>query len=227
MTRCIHCTRCIRFLTEIAGVQELGATGRGEDMEISTYIERALGSELSANIIDLCPVGALTSKPYAFVARPWELVKTESIDVTRCGRQQYPGRIRADAQVLRVLPRVNEAINEEWISDKTRYAIDGLTRRRLDRPYAGRHGAGPRRLARSARNRRRPAESGSRRTHRRDRRRSVRRRIDVRAEGAARRARRGQPRLPSGRSQARSALPRRLPVQHDDRRHREWPTLAC
>ena len=140
MTRCIHCTRCIRFLTEIAGVQELGATGRGEDMEIGTYIERALGSELSANIIDLCPVGALTSKPYAFMARPWELVKTESIDVL----DAVGSNIRVDsrdAQVLRVLPRVNEDINEEWISDKTRYAIDGLRRRRLDRPYAGRRGA--------------------------------------------------------------------------------------
>ncbi len=139
MTRCIHCTRCIRFLTEIAGVQELGATGRGEDMEISTYIERALGSELSANIIDLCPVGALTSKPYAFMARPWELSKTESIDVL----DAVGSTIRTDArngQVLRVLPRVNEAVNEEWISDKTRYAIDGLRRRRLDRPYAGRRG---------------------------------------------------------------------------------------
>jgi NADH-quinone oxidoreductase subunit G len=140
MTRCIHCTRCIRFLTEIAGVQELGATGRGEDMEIGTYIERALGSELSANIIDLCPVGALTSKPYAFVARSWELVKTESIDAL----DAVGSNIRVDsrdAQVLRVLPRVNEDINEEWISDKTRYAIDGLRRRRLDRPYAGRRGA--------------------------------------------------------------------------------------
>jgi NADH-quinone oxidoreductase subunit G len=139
MTRCIHCTRCIRFLTEIAGVEELGATGRGEDMEIGTYIERALGSELSANIIDLCPVGALTSKPYAFVARPWELVKTESIDVF----DAVGSNIRVDArdtQVLRVLPRLNEAVNEEWISDKTRYAIDGLRRRRLDRPYAGRRG---------------------------------------------------------------------------------------
>jgi NADH-quinone oxidoreductase subunit G len=137
MNRCIHCTRCIRFLTEIAGVQELGATGRGEDMEITTYIERALDSELSANIIDLCPVGALTSKPYAFVARPWELSKTESVDVT----DAVGSNIRVDSrgpQVLRVLPRVHEEINEEWISDKTRYAVDGLVRRRLDRPYIGR-----------------------------------------------------------------------------------------
>jgi NADH-quinone oxidoreductase subunit G len=137
MNRCIHCTRCIRFMTEIAGVEELGATGRGEDMEITTYIERALDSELSANIIDLCPVGALTSKPYAFVARPWELTKTQSIDVT----DAVGSNIRIDSrgsQVLRVLPRVHEAINEEWISDKTRYAIDGLIHGRLDRPYIGR-----------------------------------------------------------------------------------------
>ena len=139
MTRCIHCTRCIRFLTEIAGVEELGATGRGEDMEIGTYIERALGSELSANIIDLCPVGALTSKPYAFVARPWELRKTESVDVF----DAIGSNIRIDSrgsQVLRVLPRLNEAVNEEWIPDKARFAIDGLTHRRLDRPYIRRDG---------------------------------------------------------------------------------------
>ena len=139
MTRCIHCTRCIRFLTEIAGVEELGATGRGEDMEIGTYIERALGSELSANIIDLCPVGALTSKPYAFIARPWELCKTESVDVL----DAVGSSIRIDSrgsQVLRVLPRLNEAVNEEWISDKTRFATDGLVRRRLDRPYIRRDG---------------------------------------------------------------------------------------
>src|SRR5712672_4077107 len=137
MNRCIHCTRCIRFLTEIAGVEELGATGRGEAMEITTYVERALGSELSANIVDLCPVGALTSKPYAYVARPWELHKTESIDVM----DAVGSNIRVDSrgpQVLRVLPRVHEAVNEEWISDKTRYASDGLVRRRLDRPYFGR-----------------------------------------------------------------------------------------
>src|SRR5579864_4335383 len=139
MTRCIHCTRCIRFLTEIAGVEELGATGRGEAMEITTYVERALGSELSGNIIDLCPVGALTSKPYAFVARPWELRKTESVDVL----DAVGSNIRIDvrgAQVLRVLPRLNEAVNEEWISDKTRFAVDGLLHRRLDRPYVRRGG---------------------------------------------------------------------------------------
>src|SRR5881394_2563806 len=139
MTRCIHCTRCIRFLTEIAGVQELGATGRGEAMEITTYVERALDSELSGNIIDLCPVGALTSKPYAFVARPWELHKTESVDVL----DAVGSNIRIDArgaQILRVLPRLHEDVNEEWIAEKTRFAIDGLVRRRLDRPYVRRNG---------------------------------------------------------------------------------------
>src|SRR5258707_6590134 len=139
MTRCIHCTRCIRFLTEISGVQELGATGRGEHMEITTYVERALGWELSGNIIDLCPVGALTSKPYAFVARPWELRKTESVDAL----DAVGSNIRIDArgaQVLRVLPRLNEDVNEEWISDKTRFAHDGLVHRRLDRPYIRRAG---------------------------------------------------------------------------------------
>ena len=140
MTRCIHCTRCVRFATEVAGVPELGAIGRGETMEITTYLEKTLASELSANMIDLCPVGALTSRPYAFTARPWELNKTESIDVM----DAVGSNIRVDArgaQVMRVLPRLNEDVNEEWISDKTRYAIDGLRRQRLDRPYArGRDG---------------------------------------------------------------------------------------
>ena len=140
MTRCIHCTRCVRFATEVAGVPELGAIGRGETMEITTYLEKTLASELSANVIDLCPVGALTSRPYAFTARPWELNKTESIDVM----DAVGSNIRVDArgaQVMRVLPRLNEDVNEEWISDKARYAIDGLRRQRLDRPYArGRDG---------------------------------------------------------------------------------------
>ena len=129
MTRCIHCTRCIRFATEVAGIPELGAIGRGEDMEITTYLERAMESELSANVIDLCPVGALTSKPYAFEARPWELKKTETIDVMVA----VGSNIRVDTygwEVKRVLPRVNEDINEEWISDKTRYACDGLLKQR-------------------------------------------------------------------------------------------------
>jgi NADH-quinone oxidoreductase subunit G len=134
MTRCIQCTRCIRFVTEIGGVSEIGMIGRGEDAEITTYLEKAVTSELSGNLVDVCPVGALTSKPYAFNARPWELTKTESIDVM----DAVGSAIRIDArgpEVLRVLPRVNEEINEEWISDKTRHACDGLSRQRLDRPY--------------------------------------------------------------------------------------------
>jgi len=134
MTRCIHCTRCIRFATEVAGIPELGAIGRGEDMEITTYLEKSMESELSANVIDLCPVGALTSKPYAFEARPWELKKTETIDVM----DAVGSNIRVDTygwEVKRVLPRINDDINEEWISDKTRYACDGLLKQRLDTPY--------------------------------------------------------------------------------------------
>ena len=134
MTRCIHCTRCIRFATEVAGVEELGAIGRGEDMEITTYLEKSMESELSANVIDLCPVGALTSKPYVFEARPWELKKTETIDVM----DAVGSNIRVDTygwEVKRILPRINEDINEEWISDKTRYACDGLLNQRLDAPF--------------------------------------------------------------------------------------------
>ena len=133
MTRCIHCTRCIRFATEIAGVPEIGAIGRGEDMQITTYLEQSMQSELSANVVDLCPVGALTSKPYVFEARPWELKKTETIDVM----DAIGSNIRVDTydwEVKRVLPIINEDINEEWISDKTRYACDGLTKQRLDTP---------------------------------------------------------------------------------------------
>ena len=134
MTRCIHCTRCVRFADEIAGVPELGATGRGEEMEIGTYIEQALSSELSGNLVDICPVGALTSKPYAFAARPWELQKTESIDVL----DAVGSNIRVDARggsVLRAMPRLHEDVNEEWLADKSRFAVDGLRRQRLDRPY--------------------------------------------------------------------------------------------
>src|SRR6267154_419792 len=139
MNRCIHCTRCIRFATEVAGVEELGATGRGEDMEVTTYVEHALTTELDGNLVDLCPVGALTSKPYAFEARSWELTKTESVDVL----DALGANIRVDtrgAQVMRVLPRLNDDVNEEWISDKTRHAIDGLRHQRLDRPYVRRGG---------------------------------------------------------------------------------------
>ncbi len=134
MTRCIHCTRCVRFATEVAGVPEIGAIGRGENMEITTYLEKSMESELSANVIDLCPVGALTSKPYAFEARPWELKKTESIDVM----DAVGSNIRVDTynwEVKRILPRLNNDINEEWISDKTRYSCDGLLKQRLDVPY--------------------------------------------------------------------------------------------
>ena len=134
MTRCIHCTRCVRFATEVAGVPEIGAIGRGENMEITTYLEKAMESELSANVIDLCPVGALTSKPYAFEARPWELKKTESIDVM----DAVGSNIRVDTynwEVKRILPRLNNEINEEWISDKTRYSCDGLLKQRIDAPY--------------------------------------------------------------------------------------------
>ena len=139
MTRCIHCTRCIRFITEVAGVPDLGATARGEGMEVGTYVEKALSSELSGNIIDLCPVGALTSKPYAFSARSWELKKTDSVDVL----DAVGTNIRIDArgpEVLRILPRLNEDVNEEWLGDKSRFALDGLKRRRLDRPWLRRDG---------------------------------------------------------------------------------------
>jgi NADH-quinone oxidoreductase subunit G len=134
MNRCIQCTRCIRFSAEVCGAPEMGATGRGEDMEITTYLEQALTSELQGNLVDICPVGALTSKPYAFAARPWELTKTQSIDVM----DGIGSAIRVDTrgrEVMRILPRINEAVNEEWISDKTRHVVDGLRTQRLDRPY--------------------------------------------------------------------------------------------
>lgn len=134
MNRCIQCTRCVRFSAEVCGAPEMGATGRGEDMEITTYLETALTSELQGNLVDICPVGALTSKPYAFAARPWELGKTQSVDVM----DGVGSAIRVDTrgrEVMRVLPRINEAVNEEWISDKTRHIVDGLRTQRLDRPY--------------------------------------------------------------------------------------------
>ena len=221
MNRCIHCTRCVRFATEVAGVPELGAIGRGEDMEITTYLESAMTSELQGNVVDLCPVGALTSKPYAFAARPWELNKTESIDVM----DALGSAIRVDTrgrEVMRILPRVNEDVNEEWISDKTRHVVDGLRTQRLDQPYI-REGA-----------RLRPAswqeafaaiaakvKARQARPHRRDRGRSLRGRGDVRAEGADGPPRRDQHRLPAGRRGARSVdRPRELSVQRDDCRHR-------
>ncbi|MCC0013067.1 MAG: NADH-quinone oxidoreductase subunit G [Rhodobiaceae bacterium] len=139
MTRCIHCTRCVRFITEVAGCADLGAIGRGEDMEITTYLESAMRSEMQGNVIDLCPVGALTSKPYAFTARPWELTKTESIDVM----DGLGSNIRVDArgrEVMRIMPRVNDEVNEEWIADKSRFIWDGLKTQRLDRPYVRKGG---------------------------------------------------------------------------------------
>lgn len=139
MTRCIHCTRCVRFATEVAGVNELGALNRGENTEIATYLEEALNSELSGNVIDLCPVGALTSKPYAFTARPWELRKTESVDVL----DAVGASIRVDTkgqEVMRILPRLNEDVNEEWLSDRSRFSYDGLKRQRLDTPYIRKDG---------------------------------------------------------------------------------------
>jgi NADH-quinone oxidoreductase subunit G len=139
MNRCIHCTRCVRFTTEVAGISELGLIGRGEDAEITTYLEQAMTSELQGNVIDLCPVGALTSKPFAFTARPWELTKTESIDVM----DAVGSAIRVDSrgrEVMRIMPRINEQVNEEWISDKTRFIWDGLRTQRLDRPYVRRNG---------------------------------------------------------------------------------------
>jgi NADH-quinone oxidoreductase subunit G len=139
MNRCIHCTRCVRFTTEVAGIAELGLIGRGEDAEITTYLEQAMTSELQGNVVDLCPVGALTSKPFAFTARPWELGKTESIDVM----DALGSAIRVDTrgrEVMRIMPRVNEQINEEWISDKSRFVWDGLKTQRLDRPYVKKDG---------------------------------------------------------------------------------------
>jgi NADH-quinone oxidoreductase subunit G len=139
MTRCIHCTRCVRFMEQVAGVEDIGTVGRGENMEITSYLEEALKSELSGNVVDLCPVGALTAKPYTFEARPWELRKVPAIDVM----DGVGTNIRLDArgrEVMRALPRLNEDVNEEWASDKTRHAVDGLTRNRLDRPWLREHG---------------------------------------------------------------------------------------
>ena len=174
MNRCIQCTRCVRFMTEVAGVEELGAIGRGEDMEITTYLERGMMSELSANVVDLCPVGALTHRPWAFTARPWELRKTESIDVM----DAVGSAIRVDArgrEVVRILPRNNDAVNEEWISDKTRHVADGL-QHAAARPALHPQGRPARagRLGRGAGAGRGQAEGGEARAHRRHRRRSRR-----------------------------------------------------
>lgn len=139
MTRCISCTRCVRFTTEVAGIAQMGQTGRGEDAEITSYLGETLDSNMQGNIIDLCPVGALTSKPYAFTARPWELCKTETIDVM----DALGSNIRVDTkgrEVMRILPRNHDGVNEEWISDKTRFVWDGLRRQRLDKPYVRENG---------------------------------------------------------------------------------------
>ena len=227
MTRCIHCTRCIRFAQDVAGVPELGATGRGEDMEVTTYVEKALSSELSGNIIDLCPVGALTRKPYAFVARPWELSKTESVDVM----DALGCNIRIDArtsEVLRVLPRVNEDINEEWISDKARFACDGLRRQRLDRPYirevgklrAATWGEAFARIAERVRGlagERIAAIAGDLACA--ESMLLLKRLMDV--AGIA------QHRLPAGRCPAAGRTARGLPVQFDDRWHRQGRCAAA
>ncbi len=206
MNRCIHCTRCVRFATEVAGVPELGAIGRGEDMEITTYLEQAMTSELQSNVVDLCPVGALTSKPYAFSARPWELNKTESIDVM----DAVGSAIRIDTrgrEVMRILPRINEDVNEEWISDKTRHVVDGLAL------AAARHALHSReravasgKLERGLRGRRAEGESGKAGPHRCHRRRPFRGRGHVRAEGIAEPARLEECRCAPARLDDRSAL---------------------
>jgi NADH-quinone oxidoreductase chain G len=206
MTRCIQCTRCVRFTTEVAGGSDLGAIGRGEDMEITTYLEQAMTSELQGNIVDLCPVGALTSKPYQNKARPWELTKTESIDVM----DAVGSAIRVDSrgkEVMRILPRINEAVNEEWISDKTRHIVDGLRTQRLDRPYIRENGSpASGELDRGLRRHRREAEGGQARAHRRDRGRSRRCRGDVRAEEPDGFARQRQSRRAPGRHEAASEV---------------------
>jgi NADH-quinone oxidoreductase subunit G len=161
MTRCISCTRCVRFTTEVAGITQMGQTGRGEDSEITSYLNMTLDSNLQGNIIDLCPVGALTSKPYAFTARPWELTKTETIDVM----DALGSNIRVDTkgrEVMRILPRNHDGVNEEWISDKTRFVWDGLRRQRLDTPYIRENG----KLRRGACRCRRRDEGQARRGHR-------------------------------------------------------------
>ena len=229
MNRCIHCTRCVRFTTEVAGISEMGLLGRGEDAEITTYLEQALTSELQGNVVDLCPVGALTSKPYAFAARPWELVKTESIDVM----DAVGSNIRVDSrgrEVMRILPRVNEGINEEWISDKTRYVWDGL-KIAAPRPAlcAPRRQAPARDLGRGVRGgrRRRSRPRAAATEGRRHRRRSRRGRGHVCAQGADDRARLGHDRLPAadvGHRSLDAALG--LPLQPGHRRASSRPTRS-
>ena len=220
MNRCIQCTRCVRFAAEVCGVPEMGATGRGEDMEITTYLESALTSELQGNLVDICPVGALTSKPYAFAARPWELGKTQSIDVM----DGVGSAIRVDTrgrEVMRILPRVNEAVNEEWISDKTRHVVDGLRTQRLDRPYIRENGQ-LRAASWSEAFAAIAAKAGShrRQADRRHRRRSRRGRGDVRAQGVAGQVRLRQSRGPGRRRVRSQGRPRLLHLQSDHCRHR-------
>ena len=227
MNRCIQCTRCVRFATEVAGVPELGAIGRGEDMEITTYLETAMHSELQGNVVDICPVGALTSKPYAFAARPWELNKTESIDVM----DALGCAIRIDTrgrEVMRILPRTNDDINEEWISDKTRHVVDGLRTQRLDQPYVRENGKlraaswNEAFAAIAAKVSQREPEA-----HRRHRRRSRRRRGDFCAEGFDDPAQGRQSRLPAGRLGHRPGLgPRQLSLQCRHRRDRAADALV-
>ncbi len=228
MNRCIHCTRCVRFMTEVAGVPELGAIGRGEDMEITTYLEQAMTSELQGNVVDLCPVGALTSKPYAFAARPWELNKTESIDVM----DAVGSAIRIDTrgrEVMRILPRVNDDVNEEWISDKTRHVVDGLRTQRLDQPYIRENGRLLPASWRDAFDAIAAKVEGDRgQAHGRDRRRSCRGRGNLRAQGFDDAARRRQSRLPAGRRGARSGMGEgELSLQRHHRRDREGGRTAA
>ena len=215
MNRCIQCTRCVRFSAEVCGAPEMGATGRGEDMEITTYLESALTSELQGNLVDICPVGALTSKPYAFAARPWELGKTQSIDVM----DGVGSAIRVDTrgrEVMRILPRINEAVNEEWISDKTRHVVDGLRTQRLDRPYIRENGqlraaSWPEAFEAD----RCQGRLSRRQADRRHRRRPRRGRGDVRAEGTAGEIRLVQSRGAGRRRLRRQARPRVLHLQSD------------
>ena len=226
MTRCIHCTRCIRFASEVAGVPELGAIGRGEDMEITTYLEHAMTSELQSNVVDLCPVGALTSKPYAFAARPWELNKTQSIDVM----DALGSAIRIDTrgrEVMRILPRTNDDVNEEWISDKTRHVVDGLRTQRLDQPYIRVNGRlRPASWPRGVRGDRRQGEDGTRRAASAPSPAILRGVEEMYAlKELMARARHRQYRRAPGRRRVRSEVgPRQLSVQRHHRRHRAAPT---
>ena len=220
MTRCIHCTRCIRFCSEVAGVPELGAVKRGENMEVGTYVDKALSSELSGNIIDLCPVGALTAKPQAFSYRSWEFRKTDSVDVL----DAVGANIRLDArgaEVLRILPRTNDEVNEEWLGDKSRFSVDGLKRRRLDRPWVRQNG----KLRPASWEEAFAAIAGQGEIRGagaagRDCRQSVRCREHAGVERDDGGAGLGQSRLPAGWRGVRCLAPGFLSVQHHHRRHR-------